>query len=468
VTVTFIISDMRNTFRVGFVLLLIALAVFTPVILSGYSELKQAASSASPLALAEHYRSAAQLIPWRPDLYELAGHAYYHAGEYSLADSVYRKAFQRRSLSADGWVAWGDVNFLEDDHPRAAEIWEQGLEQPNPSESLYSRLARVYQENGDYSKAAQYLQRYVSNHLDDASARYRLGLLLTLSDSEQALAELINASQLDPQFDPAVQTLRTALNLASINDSSSERLVITGRGLGLVEEWQLAGAAFESAVQADGENAEAWAWLGEAKQQLGQDGSEELNRALQLNPNSSTVRGLRGLYFQRVGNYRDALTEFQSAARLEQKNPAWWVSIGESYAKLGDLIRALKAYQYATTLAPEEAGYYRLLAGFCAQNNVNIRDVGVPAAQKAVQLTPDDPLALDMLGWLLVLDGRNYEAEGMLFRALEADPQLASAHYHLALYYLQKDDRASMYDQLIQARDLGSTEAEGLLKQYFP
>ena len=281
---------------------------------------------------------------------------------------------------------------------------------------------------------------------------------------------MIGASQLDPELDSAVQTLRTTLNLASLNDSASARLVIIGRGLGLVNEWRLARAAFEEAVKTDEKNAEAWAWLGEANQQIGvpEGGNTELDQALNLNPNSSTVRGLRGLYFQRVGNFRQALTEFEAAAALEPKNPTWFVSLGESYAKLGDLIRALEAYQRATTLAPEDASYWRLLAIFCGQNNVNVNDVGVPAAQKAVVLSKEDATSLDVLGWLLLMDSRYEEAERMLTHTLELDSQNASAHLHLGMLYLQTNNRASAYDHLIKARDLGNTDAEMILKQYFP
>jgi tetratricopeptide (TPR) repeat protein len=461
--------NMHNALRVGIVILIILLAVFAPVIWSGYSELRQASNASSHLESAEHYLSAAQRLLWRRDLYELAGHAYYLTREYSLADATYQKAFQYNALSPNGWVEWGDVNYLRDDHARAAEIWRQGLSQQDPSGYLYLRLARIYEANGDYSHAIEYLQKYVPDHLEDASAHYQLGLLLTLSSPNEALSHLINASQLDHEFDPAVQTLRTALNLALINNSPSDRLVIIGRGLGLVNEWELAHAAFEEAVKSDEDNAEAWAWFGEANQQTGEDEAlTHLDRALDLNPNSSIVRGLRGLYFQRIGNHREALKEFQFAANLESDNPAWFVSIGESYSRLGDLIRALEAYQYATTLAPEDANYYLLLAGFCAQNDTNVGDVGVSAAQKAVQLTPEDPRALDVLGWTYLLAGRYAESERMLLLALEHDPQLASAHLHLALLYLQKEDYASMQTHLIQARDLRSSEAEALLDQYFP
>ncbi len=458
----------RNTLRVIWVLFAVVAAILVPLLASGYSELQKAVAAKSYPEIARHYWNAAQRIPWRGDAYELAGHAYYHAKDYAQADTAYEKAFRRRALSPDGWVAWGDVHYLNNEGQRAAQIWEQALTQKNPSESLYSRLSQIYKEDGDFAKAADYLDQYVALHPDDASAHYRLGLLLTLTDPNRALSELIDASQLDPQFDSAVETLRSALNLASLSDAPSARLVLTGRGLGLVQEWELARAAFESAVQADERNAEAWAWLGESKQQSEQDGSAEIEQAYQLNPNSSIVRGLRGLYYQRTGNFREALTEFQTAAGLDEKNPAWQVSIGETYSKLGDLIKALDAYKKATTLAPDDAGYLRLLALFCAQNNVNVKDVGIPAAQKAVVFTKNDSTSLDLLGWLLLLDARYPESEQTLLHALELDMKNASAHFHLGMLYLEQGDRTSAYSHFINARDLGSTDAQAILNQYFP
>ena len=460
---------MRNVLRVTPILLAIILAIIVPIVLSGYSELEQVSGAPTHLAAAQHYQSAARRIPWRSDLHELAGHEYYYAKEYSLADAEYKKAFQQRALSADGWVAWGDVNYLMGDAKRAAEIWEQGLGQVNPSENLYSRLAQIYKEEKNYAKAAEYLKRYVNNHLDDPSAHYRLGLLLTLSDPDTASAELITASQLNPDLDSAVQTLRTALNLASLSDAPSARLVIIGRGLGLVSEWELAQAAFEQAAKVDEKNSEAWAWLGEANQQAG--GTEaltHLDRALSLDPKSAIVRGLRGLYFQRIGNNREALAEFQAAATIQPDDPTLYVSIGESFSKLGDMIRALQAYQYATSLAPDEVSYWHLLAQFCAQNNIHVKDVGIPAAQRAVVITKDAPDALDLLGWLLLLDARYPEAERTLLHALELDSQNASAHFHLAMVYLQLDQRPLAQEQLVRARDLGNTDAQAVLNQYFP
>lgn len=468
---------MRNLFRVLPIVLLLGLAITLPLVLSGYRELQQVPQATTYAEAAGHYLAAAQRLPWRADLYELAGTEYYYAKDYARANDAYQKAFQHHALSTDGWVAWGDVNYLNNNPERAAQIWQQGLDQPHTSDKLYSRLAQIYQEQKNYSKAAEYLQQYVPHHLDDSSAYYRLGLLLTLSDPKTALTELITASQINPELDPAVQTLRSALNLASVNDSPSERLVIIGRGLGLVQEWNLALAAFQQATQLDQNNAEAWAWLAEADQQTASadridqsraDAKANLDQALSLNPNSAVVHTLRGLYFQRVGNNRDALSEFQAAAQLQPKDPSLYISIGESYSKLGDLIKALQSYQYATTLAPEDANYWRLLAQFCAQNNINIKDVGIIAAQRAVGLKQNDSTLEDLLGWLWLMNSSYSDAERHLLHAVQLDSQNASAHFHLGMVYLQTEQRDLAREQFVLARDLGSAEADSVLKQYFP
>jgi tetratricopeptide (TPR) repeat protein len=460
---------MLKRLRNVLIFVLILAGGFAPVVVSGYTEIEKASRASSHLEAAEHYEAAARRLPWRKDLYELAGHYFYHARVYARASEAYQRAFERDSLSPEGWMAWGDVLYLDGNPQRAVEIWTQALDQPHHSEKLYSRLAEIYQQRGEYHQAALFLQRYVEKFPQDAAARYRLGLLLTLTDPPRAASELIHASQLDPQFASATQTLRTAVNLSALSGSAAEAKVIIGRGLGLVEEWTLAREVFDEAVQFDEKNAEAWAWLGEAEQHTaGNEALSFLDRALALDSSNPVVHGLRGLYFQRIGNHRQALSEFQAAAKLEPQNPAWYASIGEEFANLGDLITALEAYQYATTVAPQDAHYWRTLAEFCARNGAYVRDVGIPAARKALELKPKDPLTLDTLGWLMILDNRYYEAKWYLFQAVEADPQLASAHFHLALLYLQTGDSQSMYEHLTRARDLGSAEAQALLAQYFP
>ena len=114
-----------------------------------------------------------------------------------------------------------------------------------------------------------------------------------------------------------------------------------------------------------------------------------------------------------------------------------------------------------------------MLAAFSAQYNMQVEDVGLPAARTAVELTGEDPLALDILGWTLALLERYDEAQDALEHALSLDPELAQGHLHLGIVSMQTDDWGTARDHLLQARDLDpnspvGAQARQLLNQYFP
>jgi len=462
--------NLRSSLLLALLGLLLAIA---PAAVQANRELARARALAeiAPLEAAKRYEAAAQRLFWRTDLWEQAGRAAYQGGDNREAVRLLETARARDRLSPKAWDELGLAYWSQDEHPAALATWQQAV-QTNPNFApLYDHLALAAHETGDYdAEAAALAQRLALE--EDASARYRLGLLLATSDSERALQQLLAAAALDPQFDPAVQTLRTALNLASLEPDSARRLVTIGRGLGLVSEWQLAARAFEQAVQADARYAEAWAWLGEAHQHLGQGGGAELDKALSLERGSTIVRALRGLYFTRLGDHAAALTEYLQAAQIEPDNPAWQASAGESYARTGDLIAALAAYRKAAELDPDDPTYWRLLAAFCAHNNVQVLDVGLPAAQKAVELAPNDAPTLDVLGLAYASAGLLYNAEETLKKAIALAPDYAPAHLHLAETYLRKGDRDSAFSELNLVRDLdpnGPTGqlAEQMLRQYY-
>ena len=283
----------------------------------------------------------------------------------------------------------------------------------------------------------------------------------------------MNSAKLDEAYDPAVQTMRSALNLASLQEDEASRLVVTGRGLGLVSEWLLAREVFQRAVHADAGNAEAWAWLGEAKQHLGQDGSGEIQQAEALDPFSATVRALSGLYWKRKDEPQKALAQFQWAAAIEPENPAFQAALGDAYVFAGDLPPALAAYQRATELAPSDVTYWRMLALFSAQYSFRVEDVGVPAAQQVLALSPDDAASYDLLGWTYLAADITGLAEGNLLAALRLDPDYAPAHLHLGMTYIEMNRMESARVHLLQAQSLDADGVEGqqaaqLLALYFP
>ena len=110
---------------------------------------------------------------------------------------------------------------------------------------------------------------------------------------------------------------------------------------------------------------------------------------------------------------------------------------------------------------------------FCAANKIQVEEVGLPAAQSAVQLAPEDATTLDVLGWSYLSSGRLSLAEQTLLDAIEIAPELASAHLHLGMTYLAQADRDAAHLELTRARDLDPQGEAGqfaaqLLEQYFP
>ncbi len=448
-------------------------AIFSPVILTGYVSAKNGEvelAAHNYTAASDSFEQAASFLPWRDDLWEKAGIA---ASEYGNPSDAITFLNRSRNLSEQGWLAKGSSYFNIGDISSALKTYQQGL-QVYDSAALYAGLAFIYRQQKDWFAESDVLKNQSRLNSADAYAQYRLGLLQTLLEPDKALPELMRASALNPEADPAVQTLRTALNVSATQAANpSQQMVTIGRALGLVQEWNLAIAAFEQAIKLNAQNAEAWAWLGEAKQQLGQDGIADLDQAVALDNKSVIIRALRGLYWNRQNKYPQMLAEYLSAAKSEPENPAWQASIGDAYFKSGDIISALTAYQRATDLAPQDSTYWRLLAIFCADNGVHIEDIGLPAAQKAVDLAPADSFALDVLGWSYLSSGRYANAAKILSDVIARFPNHLPAHIHLAMTYLAQGNRTAAFDELNYVRAADANGADGLfagqlLKKYFP
>jgi tetratricopeptide (TPR) repeat protein len=457
------------------VLVVLAMAVTAPVFQAGLRnvELARRASAASNFAeSARLYEAAAGQLFWRVDLWESAGISASQAGD--IADTIRLLEISRRRarLTAHGWDTLGTAYWSGGDQTSALAAWHAGLVVYPSDPKLLDNLIAAADESGDYAaEQVAVLQRLAAG--GDASAHYRLGLLLLQTDPARAEREVRTAAGLDGRFASAETSLLASLRAAALETSSARRLIAIGRGLGLVQEWGLASRAFQQAIDADVRDAQAWAWLGEAYQHTGRDGGQQLDEALRLGPEDAVVHGLRSLYWRRRGAYPAALAEQQKAVEIAPDDPTLQPGLGEAYTAVGSLVDALASYQKATTLAPSDATYWRLLAAFCVDNGVQVLKIGLPAALRAVALAPQDPQALDVLGWSYLQAGYPYSAEQTLLKALQAAPDLAAAHFHLADVYLRNGDRVSALAELKAARQLDPQGTIGqaaiqALQMYFP
>lgn len=454
------------------ILLILLVLILAPRPAAGYLDLRQARrleATGNYAAAASRYGEAAERLPWQPSLWEKAGMAAQLGGDPVKAVAFLRRAASRNALTGQGWVSLGVTYRQSGDLSSAIQAWQHAL----PLADAYRYLAQSQRELGNFSASMDNWAAAIARKPDDASAHYQLGLLKMVIAPTDALPELMRAAQLDPSLDPSVQALRSVLNTAFLSDDRAYQFLVSGRALGGLGEWDLAAKAFHNAVTLRADYGEAWAWLSEAKQQQGLDGSIEMGRALGLNPGSAMIQSLYGIDLQRQKQPEKALTAFQKAAALEPEEPGWQMALGGAYEQTGDLVAALEHYQKAAELSPDQADAWRALAEFSLRNSVDLSGTGLPAARRLVELAKNDWRADDIAGQILMETGNMVGAEILLKKAVELDPTQAAPALHLGLLYLQTGSRAAAYSYLNQAKVFDPNgevgwQANRLLEQNFP
>ncbi len=462
--------------QVPLILLALLLAVAMPVVAGGYRHIATAEAAFAKsdfLTAGQHFERAARVLPWMPKLWDSAGFSYSIARDWEHARPALAMARKLGVLSVNSWILYGYSYCCDGVNQQSLDIWSSGLKQYPNALIFYYWAAWANRDRTDYAAEQQALQAWLTSGKGKAVDFYRMGELLMASNPELARAPLQQAAAMDSSFAGTAKTLQAWLDRAEKQSDTASRLVLIGRGLGYTDDWPLAQSLFKQALSADPQNAEAWALLGEAYQENGADGKAELDKALALAPESALVHGLRGLYWKRQGQNAQWLAEYQAAARLEPGGAEWQADLGEAYTAAGDLASAFAAYQQATVLAPGNPAYWSLLALFCADYDTHVLDVGLPAAQQATQLAPDDALVLDSLGWSLAQAGQLAEAQPTLMKATLLDPGAPAAHLHLAQTYLRLGDEKSAVVELQLAFQLDSGGPVGaaawkLLNQYSP
>ena len=417
---------------------------------------------------------AIKYSPWREDLWELAGILSLKSGNNQTAQTYLEHVNESGNLSSTGLIALGDADQSADDPLSAIQHWEEALEAGGAPDELHSRLAETYRQLDDLDNAIQHQSELVKINPTDAASNYTLGLMLAASQPESALAYLTLAAELDPKLSEFTSEVTQNIRSARIRDDQAHLLVSSGQALASIEEWDLAVIALSRATEINPEHADAWAYLGEALQKMGQEGSDQLERALIIDPNSLAANILMGLYWQREERYDLALIYLHTAAQLDDHNPALQAEIGNTLGLLGNLSAAESHYHRAVELSPRDPVYWQALANFYIKYETKLSDEGLSAARQAVILDQSDPTSLDMLGQIYLLMDSPYIARRFIQRALAIDPEFLPANLHLGLIHIMEGNTLQAYQRFTLVQSLApkgsqiSEQARRLLETHFP
>ncbi len=431
-----------------------------------------------------------------------SGHSHLVAGEYGAALAAYERAARLDADSPRPWLRTGDILLKQGRYARAIvafqeaerlgggveatlklgecfagrgdwtaamETWLRARESAPDDGRVYLALARGSVAQRLFAQAGRLLDRAVAlPAIDGSAARAHalLGRLLIDDEPARAAEHFRLAGDAD---------MLAVLDAAGAEAEPGRRSLLLGIAFLQRGELTLARREIEAAIGRAPADAEAYAYRGHVLDRMGEtvDARTSLARALELDPDSALAYYFLGMHERQVGNLTQAQAALWEALGRDPENAAMRVAMGEVFAEMGDYAHAAEWYQGAVDVAPDDVEFHLLLVHFYLDHIYQVEAAGVPAAEAAVALAPDDPRALDLLGWAYHLAGRSSEAQPVLAQALALDPDMVSAQYHMGSVLATLAQHESACQHLQRAADLDTAgyyraRAETLLAKLAP
>jgi serine/threonine protein kinase/tetratricopeptide (TPR) repeat protein len=299
----------------------------------------------------------------------------------------------------------------------------------------YLRKYQLTHENKWADEAVVNCQKAAVLGPNLASARYCLGRVFrSMGDYEKAVEQYHRALELEPTSDDAYDGLAAAYEqLGRLEDaeqlykqaiSTRSEYWATYNRLGLFymahARYEEAASMFSHVVSLAPDSFTGYYNLGAVRVLQGKydQAIPLLERSLRIRPTADALTNLGTAYFQ-MRRYPEAVTKFEEAVKLDEKNYTMWGNLGDAYYwTLGRRSEAAAAYERAIALGeqnlrvnPRDAQLLGYLAEYHAMRGE--RKPALANLEASLRLQPKSP---DML----LNAGIVYQQLGDTRRALDA------------------------------------------------
>jgi len=305
----------------------------------------------------------------------------------------------------------------------AAQQWQIAAAARPIDTALPKRAIEAYIRAENWAAAQAAAERWAQS--GSSQAHLFLGKLLAVTDPARARQEF-SAANLAP-FDDLVRAVDQA--------DPALRAMLLGRAFLAQNDLTLALRAFDLTIDTNPAYAEAYAYAGFVRDQLGRDGRAQLDRAVEIDRELVVARYFRARSAWQRGELDQALSDLQYASEREPQNRVIAAELGRLYMQRGDLARAEVWLTTARDLQSDEPRGWLALAELYAGRAYGSRTQAVETAQEAVRRAPSEAEAHVWLGAAYLLNGDRAAAETELQRAAGLDATSALVQLYLGRLY---------------------------------
>ncbi len=389
--------------------------------------------------------------PWQGESWLRLGRLRLNAGKPLGAVEAFDRAASLGALTSEGKLWLTDALISTGNSERAKTLLREYSQAEKVDPFVFLQAAMTQRSlNDTFGALATLLKAYEIDPLN-GEINYQIGLQFAAVEPDKALPFLEQAARLLLNRQNSCEALAQLITDSGKLGESSVRYQMIGQELSTMSEWDVAQRAFANATELDASDGVAWALLAEAAQQNGESGEQYITKAQQLAPNAELVNGLSGLYYRRQGKNELAVDYLQKAADANPKAVVWEIEMANTLDGMGDRASALKHFQTAVDIDPQNYLPWRALAVFSLTRSYEMESVGLPASIMALKLNDTSPALMDLLGTILMKVGRLDEALPYFQQADALDPHQSAILIHLGQLYLAQGDKKKAAEVLTQA-----------------
>ena len=163
-------------------------------------------------------------------------------------------------------------------------------------------------------------------------------------------------------------------------------------------------------------------------------------QALKLAPELAESHVSAGIAYCMSQDYKKAEAEFEKAIELDQKNYEAWYFFGRTKVHEGDLERALRLFDRASKVRPEDFQSVLLQAQLYTSlgqqdKALEVTREGIKRVRSVLELNPDDNRALNMGAFALLRLGQVEEASQWMAMSMRNAPMDSIIQYNGACFF---------------------------------